>query len=243
MNWKSLATALLASGMVIFSLTACGADGSATTPGEVSSAPVETQPVSAPTPEPEQSEEPAGVDDHWEQVQLATMGELYHRPLDELPKELRDSLKLVKEEDMSGLYNADWGFYRTYEAPGLQIKTSAATAEYLKLREEWYEERYKDDRDQYPTEEDFLADMEGEENREWILSVTVTQAGHTTENGLEVGMTVEEAQELGYTLHEGETSVGREMERRLAVFVEDGVVVQMDAWWQMGRMVGKFFEL
>ena len=169
---------------------------------------------------------------------LATIEGISHMPLDELPQEILDSLTLVSETDLSGAYNPEWGWYRTYTAPGLEIVTSAPSAAYL----EWREEVDKNNREMFPTEEDFYAYIEGEEGREWLTGVTITNDKFATLDGLKVGMTCEQAKELGYSLKEGKNQVGN-TEVELSITVENDTVVQMHTWWTMGRYIGKFFEL
>lgn len=168
----------------------------------------------------------------------ATIDGISHMPLDELPQEVLDSLTLVSETDLSGMYQADWGWLRVYTAPGLKIRTTAPSAAYL----EWREEVDKNNRELFPTEADFYAYIEGEEGREWLTGVTITDDKFATLDGLRVGMTCEQAKELGYFLKEGKNQVGN-TEVELSITVENDIVVQMHTWWTMGRYIGKFFEL
>ena len=172
------------------------------------------------------------------QKRLATLDGLDHMPLDELPQEILDSLTLVSEEDFEGMYHAEWGWRRVYTAPGLEIRTTAPSAVYLEI----LEKNNKNNRELYPTEKDFYAYIEGEEGREWLTGVTITDGSFATLDGLKVGMTRAQAQELGYALDEGTTTVGPG-EKMLEIEVENGVIVRMSTVWMMGRYIGKFFEL
>lgn len=169
---------------------------------------------------------------------LATIDGIGHMPLDELPQEVLDGLTLVSETDFTGMYNAEWGWRRVYTAPGVEITTTAPSAAYLKYREEVD----KDNRELFPTGEDFYAYIEGEEGREWLVNMTITDDKFATLDGLKVGMTCEQALALGYWLKEGENQIGN-VETELEIIVENNTVVQMRTWWTMGRYIGKFFEL
>ena len=169
---------------------------------------------------------------------LATVDGISHMPLDELPQEVLDSLTLVSEGDFDGFYYAEWGYCRTYTAPGLEILTTAPSAAYL----DYLEEVSSGNRDLFPTEEDFYSYIEGEEGREWLIRVIITDDQYATLDGLRVGMTCAQAQALGYSLHEGQNQIGN-VEVELSILVENDIVVQMETWWTMGRYIGKFFEL
>lgn len=169
---------------------------------------------------------------------LATVDGISHMPLDELPQEVLDSLTLVSEGDFDGFYPAEWGYRRTYTAPGLEIITTAPSAAYL----DYLEEVSKGNRALFPTEEEFWAYIEGEEGREWLTGVTITDDKFATLDGLRVGVTCEQAEALGYSLQNGQNQIGN-VEVELSIIVENDTVVQMETWWTMGRYIGKFFEL
>lgn len=178
------------------------------------------------------------VDGYQRNGRLATIDGISHMPLDELPQEVLDNLTLVSEGDFDGFYPAEWGYRRTYTAPGLEITTTAPSAAYL----EWREEVDKNNRTVFPTEADFYAYIEGEEGREWLVNATITDDKYATLDGLRVGMTCAQAEALGYSLHEGQNQIGN-TEVELVIVVENDTVVQMRTWWTMGRYIGKFFEL
>lgn len=169
----------------------------------------------------------------WVEDDRAVVDSLGHVPLDTLPGEVLDSLELVEESGFDGFYPDEWGYKRTYAGPGLELVTTAPTAAYLEYKAEV-------DRDNYPTEADFLADMEGEEGREWIVRATLTDERYATRYGLKVGLTVEEAETLGYPLSTRKDYGAYE---KLAVTVEDGVVTEMTVYPLLGRYIGKFFEM
>lgn len=184
----------------------------------------------------ETSAEP--VDAYQQNGRLATVDGISHMPLDELPQEVLDSLTLVSEGDFDGFYPAEWGYRRTYTAPGLEITTTTPSAAYL----DYLEEVYRGNRQMFPTEADFRAYIEGEEGREWLVNVTITDDKYATLDGLRVGMTCAQAETLGYSLKNGQNQIGN-VEVELLILVENDTVVQMRTWWTMGRYIGKFFEL
>ena len=170
----------------------------------------------------------------------ATLADFTHMPLDKLPQEILDSLELVEETDLEGNYPADWGTYRTYLAPGLTIRTSAPSATYIEMaigRKDWLT-----DKETFSSKEAYMAYVEGETDREWIIRVEITGGDYATLDGLRVGMTVEEAGALGYPL-DRTTRYGRVYDTWLEITVEEGIFTVMENSWQMGRLIGKFFEL
>jgi len=226
----------LALALCLCLLPACAAPTPPATPTPAPAAEVTATPEPTPTPTPEPTPDPfAWLSDPDETDRYATLADFDHIPLDQLPQELRDSLELVKETDLEGMYTPEWGTYRIYTAPGLEICTVAPSAAYLAYRAETY-------REEYPDEETMRADMEGEEGREWLCNVTVTGGDYATLTGLKVGMTVQEAETLGYPL-EKQTSYTAGAGHSLSVTVENGVVTQMVGSWGLGRYIGKFFEL
>lgn len=174
----------------------------------------------------------------WVEDDRAVVDGLGHVPLDTLPREVLDSLEMemVEETSFDGFYPDEWGYKRHYTAPGLEIVTTAPTAAYL----EYKAEMDKDNRDLYPTEADFWADIEGEEGREWIVRATLTDDSYATHYGLKVGLTVEEAEKLGYPLSTRKDYGAYE---KLEVTVEDGVVTELLVHSLLGRYIGKFFEM
>ena len=172
----------------------------------------------------------------WVEDDRAVVDGLGHVPLDTLPREALDSLELTEDSGFDGFYPDGWGYKRTYTAPGLELVTTAPTAAYL----EYKAEMDKDNRDLYPTEADFWADVEGEEGREWIVRATLTDDSYATHYGLKVGLTVEEAERLGYPLSTRKDYGAYE---KLAVTVEDGVITEMQIYRHLGRYIGKFFEM
>lgn len=160
-------------------------------------------------------------------VRRASIDGLNHMPLEDLPQEVRSDLTLVSESEFSDIYDPEWGCIRTYTSSGLDVTTTAPSAAYLEyLRECGYEES-----------------IEGEEDREWVISATIRDDRYATLNGLTVGMTRAQAEALGYTLEEGTNSFGNGGEIALSVTVEGDTVTSMQVSWRMGRLIGKFFEL
>ena len=192
----------------------------------------------APTPEPTRNPAFAWTGDYHEMDRHATLTDFDHVPLDTLPQELLDSLELVTDMDKEGCYLSEWEVYRVYSAPGLELCTTAPTAAYL----EYKAEVDKDNRDIYPAEADFWADIEGEKGREWLVSVTVSSGDYATLCGLKVGMTAEEAEAVGYPVRE-RLNYTAGVGHILDLSMEDGVITQMRATWGLGRYIGKFFEL
>lgn len=172
----------------------------------------------------------------WVEDDRAVVDGLGHVPLDTLPREVLDSLELTEESGFDGFYPDEWGYKRTYTAPGLELVTTAPTAAYL----EYKAEMDKDNRNLYPTEADFWAHIEGEEGREWIVRATLTDDSYATHYGLKVGLTMEEAERLGYPLSTRKDYGAYE---KLTVTVEDGVITEMQVYRLLGRYIGKFFEM
>lgn len=176
------------------------------------------------------------VGNPWVEDDRAVVDGLGHIPLDTLPQETLDSLELQEKTGFDGFYPDEWGCRRTYTAPGLEIVTTAPTAAYLEYRAEMD----KDNRELYPTEADFWADVEGEEGREWILRATITDDSYSTHYGLKVGLTVAEAEDLGYPVSARKDYGAYE---KLTVTVENGVITRMEVYPLLGRYIGKFFEM
>ena len=232
---------LLLVGLALCLLTGCGSDpeaGLAPAVEGTATPEVTAVPTPAPTPEPTPGDPFAWVGDYEGEQRYSSLADFSHMPLDELPQEILDSLTLVEEKDLTGIYPADWGYVRTYTAPGLELHTTAPSAVYL----EYKAEVDKDNRDLYPTEEDFWAEVEGEEGREWLIWTIITDERYATQEGLHVGMTVEEAEVLGYPLS-SQTGFGGGAGVQLKVTVEDGVVTELRNIFFMGRYIGKFFEM
>lgn len=218
-------------------LAGCTAPAAEETPTPTPTA--EATPTRSPAPTPEPTADPFAwthlADPRVEDDRAAVDG-LGHVPLDSLPQEVLDSLELVEEGPWEDMYGDEWCVRRVYTAPGLELTTTAPTAAYL----EYKVEKDKDNRDLYPTEEDFWADIEGEEGREWIQMALITDDSYETRYGLKVGLTVEEAKALGYPLSTRKDYGAYE---KLQVTVEDGVITEMQVHSFLGRYIGKFFEL
>lgn len=199
-----------------------------------------------PTPEPSPTEEPVDSDAAYQEaLSLAEMGEFYHRPFEELPEELRNSLVWDGEVQTIQGYRCR---LRTYTAPGIVVTTTEAPEESRQDWLDWQLSLPEDDESREGTEEELWASFYEEEGREWLHSVTITDDSYATTRGLKVGNTVEEAEALGYhftpeQLQGGYASFGPPLKTYLDVSVEDGVVTQLDISWGLGRYVGKYFEL
>lgn len=228
----------LALALCLCLLPACAAPAPEATPTPAPAAEVTATPSPEPTATPEPTPDPyAWLSDPDETDRYATLADFDHIPLDQLPQELRDSLELAEETDLEGMYTPEWGTYRIYTAPGLELCTVAPSAAYLAYRVETYLE-------EYPDEAALQADMEGEEGREWLCNVTITGGDYATLTGLKVGMSVQEAEALGYPLEEQDKdSYTAGAGHSLSVTTENGVVTQLAGSWGLGRYIGKFFEL
>lgn len=213
-------------------------------------------PTPPPTPEPTATPTPAPAPIPTEPVTdpertVALIEGFYHRPFEELPQTLRDSLEWDGEiRDWLGEINED-DFYRLrrYIGPDIIITTTEAPETYL---QEWLEEQLslpEGDEARRGTDEEIRAEYELEKGREWLYSVTITGGSYATLLGLKVGDTVEEAKALGYDLSkwlnddgDGESSFGRVYQEDLRVYVKNGVVEKMELHWGMGRCVGKYWS-
>lgn len=174
---------------------------------------------------------------------LGTVAEFSHRPFEELPQDLRDSLTWDgKTETIQG-YNF---LLRTYTAPGVTVVTTQAPDEVL---DQWLELQLSlPQEERTGTDEEVRAEIEGEKGREWLHSVTLTDDRYATVPGLRVGDTVERARELGYSftdeqLAAGGTTFGVPMETHCDVTVENGVVTRLDLSFGLGRWVGRYWDI
>lgn len=215
--------------------------------GEVTSTPVLTPaPVAAATPTPTPAETPIDYDEIFRQEGItATVEGFCHRPFEELPEELRNSLV------WDGEVRTVEGYHfrlRDYTAPGIVVTTTEAPEETL---QEWFDFQLslpEDDQSREGTDEELLAEYQLELGREWLYSVTITDDSYTTLLGLKVGNTVEEAEALGYPLRQrltadGEATFGNTWEHSLRVYVEDDVVKELYLYWGIGRYTGKYWDL
>jgi len=171
----------------------------------------------------------------------------YHRPFDELPQELRDSLKFVREVPNMEGYTF---ILREYTAPGITITTTQAPEEAL---QRWLDRQLSlpaDSEERAGTDEEVRAEFELEKGREWLYSVDITDASYTTGFGLKVGAAIEEAEALGYRYPlgqpltaNGESSYGDTWNHQLMIYTENGVVTKLHLSWALGRYVGKYWDL
>lgn len=190
---------------------------------------------------------------------MALVEGFYHRPLEELPQDLRDSLEwdgevyesngivMIGGEERIVFPNTR---LRYYTGPGIAIITTEATEEYLRERLEKQLSLPEGDERRAGTDEEIRAEYEQERGREWLLSVTITGDSYATLLGLKVGDTLEEAAALGYDLSKylddeenGCSDFGYPFGEWLIVYVKSGVVEKMDLSWKLGRLVGKYVEL
>lgn len=199
-------------------------------------------------PAPAETADPYAWQQDYEASQrYATLADFCHQPLDELPRELLDSLKLVEREERDYYgENSHWGVWSTYTAPGLTIHTSAPTASYMEYLEGLFRETgsvWVGGEETYETEEGFLAGTRGEEGREWVLGVEITDPAYATLEGLRVGLTLEEAEALGYPLSQTAGFGGGLTGNMLDVTVENGLVTGLRGTFGIGRYIGKFWEM
>ena len=236
---KRAALALLALSL----LCACAAPAETPTPTPAAEeTPTPTLPV---TPEPTVDPAFAWLGDLDLEKHYSTLDGLDHMPLDQLPQEVLDSLELTGETvGFDGFYPDDWGFMRTYAGPGLELTTTAPSATYMEQLRQSFDpsEGYFNHGDICATEEEFGAYIDGEEGREWIIWARVTDDRFATVEGLKVGMTVAEAEAQGYPLAERRGFAGG-FGPALVVQVEEDKVTALEVIWDMGRYIGKFWEM
>jgi len=99
-------------------------------------------------------------------------------PFEDLPQELRDSLKRGEPEDLTG---EGKGLWTTYTGEGIQVVTTQVNPE---AEDGWWTER--------------------DIGKEFLSGVIVSGDGYATRKGLKVGDTLERCRELGYYLYEEE---------------------------------------
>ncbi len=181
-----------------------------------------------------------------EMGRLAAVEGFYHRPFEELPRELRDRLTFVREEP-----NA-YGFsniLREYTAPGITVTTSQATEEAL---QRWLDIQLSipaGHEDRAGTDEELYAEFEREKGREWLYSVDITDDSYATDLGLRVGTTVAQAEALGYLYPlgqplttDGVASYGDTWNHQVDIYTENGVVTKLHLSWALGRYAGKYWD-
>ena len=233
---KSVPLALLALSL----LCGCTAPAPAETPAPTPAAEM------PPSPEPTENPAFAWLGDQEQERHYSALDGLDHMPLDQLPQEVLDSLEMTEETiGFDGFYSDDWGFMRTYMGPGLEVHTTAPSAAYIEhLRQSFAQsgEYYFSQNDICTDAEDFEARIAGEADREWITWVMVTDDRFATLEGLKVGMTVTEAEGLGYPLTERRSFAGG-FGPSLSVRVEEDKVTALSVIWDMGRYIGKFWEM
>lgn len=174
-----------------------------------------------------------------------TVEGFYHRPYEELPQELRDSL------EWDGQVRTQQGYrfrLRRYTGPNIVVTTTEATDEALRDWLDWQLGLPADDEAREGSEEELRTEYEREKGREWLYSVTITDDSYTTLLGLKVGNTVDEAESLGYPLRQrlntdGEATFGDTWEHSLRIRVEDAVVKELYLTWGIGRYTGKYWDL
>lgn len=169
----------------------------------------------------------------------------YHRPFEELPQDLRDSL------EWDGRIQTEQGIrfrLRSYTGSNIVITTTEATDEALQDWLDWQLSLPEGDEGRMGSTEELRAEYECEKGREWLYSVTITDDRYATLLGLRVGNTVEEAEALGYPLlqrlnDEGYATFGDTWKHSLQVYVEDNVITKLHLYWGIGRYTGKYFDL
>lgn len=175
----------------------------------------------------------------------ATVEDFYHRPYEELPQELRDSL------EWDGQVRTEQGYnfrLRRYTGSGIVVTTTEVADEALQDWLDWQLGLPADDEAREGTDEELRAEYEREKDREWLYSVTITDDSYTTALGLKVGNTVDEAEALGYPLRQrlnddGEATFGDTWDHSMRVLVKDGVIEELYLTWGIGRYTGKYWDL
>ena len=173
----------------------------------------------------------------------ATVEGFYHRPFDELPQALRDTLT------WDGQVSTMDGYHfrlRRYEGPGIVITTTEVEDETLRAFLESQSLLPEDERECDPG--DVWEEYEREKDREWLYSVTITDDSYATALGLRVGNTVDEAEALGYPLRQrlnenGEATFGDTWDHSMRVLVKDDVIEELHLTWGIGRYTGKYLDL
>ena len=183
--------------------------------------------------------------DKWleREKRAGTVEGFYHRPFDELPQALRDTLV------WDGQVEAPQGYafrLRRYVGPNIVITTTEVEDEALRAFLESQSLLPEEERECDPG--DVWEEYEREKDREWLYSVTITDDSYATLLGLKVGDTLEEAEALGYhidpeQLSAGYVSCGDTWDHHLIVYVENGVVTRLDLNWGIGRYTGKYWDL
>lgn len=210
--------------------------------------PAPTPPTQAATPTP--TEAVVNYDELYQKEGVvATVEGFYHRPFEELPQELRDSLTWDGEvRTLEG-----YGFrhrLRHYIGPNIVVVTTEATEDALQDWLDWQLSVPVEERETPVTDEELRAEYELEKGREWLYSVTITDDSYATLLGLKVGNTVEEAEALGYVYPLGQqltengcSSFGNGWEHSIDIYTEDGVVTKLEVSWGLHRYTGKYWDL
>lgn len=204
-------------------------------------------PTPTPTPEPTPPPTPIPTEPITDPEQTMALVEgFYHRPFEELPQDLRDSLEWDGKRQPHEVYRC---YLRTYVGPNIVIVTTEATEEMLR---DWLDEQLsmpEGDERRIGTDEEIRAEYEQERGREWLYSVTITGDSYATLLGLKVGDTLEEAAALGYDLSKylddegtGRSQFGPVYGNPLSVSVKNRTVEEMYLRWGMGRFCGKYWE-
>ncbi len=187
----------------------------------------------------------AAADERLEQLKKeGTVEGFYHRPFDELPQALRDTL--VWDGQVSTMEGYAFRL-RRYEGPGIVITTTEVEDETLRAFLESQSLLPEAERECDPG--DVWEEYEREKDREWLYAVTITDDSYATLLGLKVGNTVAEAEALGYRIDPeqlsglGYAACGDTWDHHLNVYVENGVVTRLDLNWGIGRYTGKYWDL
>lgn len=214
-----------------------------TLPSIFPSTPTETA-TPGPTPVPTPTEE---LSDYEKAGLWGTVEGFYHRPFEDLPQKLRNSLEWDGKRQPHEIYRC---YLRYYTGPNIVIVTTEATEEALR---DWLDGQLsmpEGDEARIGTDEEIRAEYELECGREWLYSVIITDDSYATVLGLKVGNTVEEAESLGYDLGRwldkngnGEASFGNHWDHQVDVQVENNVVTELYLSWGLGRNTGKYFDL
>lgn len=212
--------------------------------------PTLTFPVQETTPASSTEATPTPTPVDYEEIRqkegiAATVEGFYHRPFEELPQELRDSLEWDGQVETEPGYNFR---LRRYTGSGIVVTTTEVADEALLGWLDWQLGLPADDEAREDSDEELRAEYEREKDREWLYAVSITDNSYTTTLGLKVGNTVEEAEALGYPLRQrlntdGEATFGDTWEHSLRVRVEDGVVKELYLTWGIGRYTGKYWDL
>lgn len=172
--------------------------------------------------------------------------EFYHRPFEELSKELRDSLTWDGKVETAEGYNFR---LRHYTGPGIALTTTEAPKETLEAYREALLAQPQEEREGQLSDREVKAEIQQEMGREWLYDVTFTSDQYALPDGLKVGMTTQAAAKLGYVGYSGEVTdegvfyVHRQDMSSVICTAESGKITSIILQWGLGRYVGKYWDI